>query len=70
MNDRHDTTHGSFKVALACGGTGGHLFPGVAIADVLKQNGHEVLLILSDKKVDRAAAASLVHPSITLPSVA
>ncbi len=70
MNDRHDTTHFSFKIALACGGTGGHLFPGVAVADVLKQNGHEVLLILSDKKVDRAAAASLGHPSITLPSVA
>lgn len=70
MNDNHDTTHQSFKVALACGGTGGHLFPGVAIADVLKQNGHEVLLILSDKKVDQAATSSLHHPHIKLPSMA
>ena len=70
MNDCDDTTPRSFKVALACGGTGGHLFPGVAIADVLKQNGHEVFLILSDKKVDQAASSSIHHPHITLPSVA
>ncbi len=44
------------KVIIACGGTGGHLFPGIAVAQELKSRGHEVLLIISEKKVDAQAS--------------
>lgn len=45
------------KVVIACGGTGGHLFPGIAVAEALEGRGHEVLLLISKKSVDREASA-------------
>ena len=45
------------NVAIACGGTGGHLFPGLAVAEQLLREGHEVLVLVSKKDVDRHAAA-------------
>lgn len=44
------------KVLIACGGTGGHLFPGVAVAQELKARGHQVRLLISEKKVDASAS--------------
>lgn len=44
------------KVIIACGGTGGHLFPGIAVAQELESRGHEVLLLISEKKVDAEAS--------------
>ncbi len=43
------------RIAIACGGTGGHLFPGIAIAQALHQRGHEVLLLVSAKQIDAVA---------------
>ncbi len=37
---------------LSCGGTGGHLSPGIALAQGLSERGHEVTLFISQKKVD------------------
>ena len=42
-------------VAIACGGTGGHLFPGLAVADQLRQRGCDVALLISPKDVDQQA---------------
>ena len=57
-------------VAIACGGTGGHLFPGLAVARQLRQAGCDVALLISPKEVDqqavKAAAGMTVH---TLPAV-
>ena len=44
------------NIIIACGGTGGHLFPGIAVAQELKSRGHEVLLLISEKKVDARAS--------------
>jgi UDP-N-acetylglucosamine--N-acetylmuramyl-(pentapeptide) pyrophosphoryl-undecaprenol N-acetylglucosamine transferase len=46
------------KVAIACGGTGGHLFPGLAVAEVLRNRGHEVLLLISEKQIDAIAVGN------------
>jgi UDP-N-acetylglucosamine--N-acetylmuramyl-(pentapeptide) pyrophosphoryl-undecaprenol N-acetylglucosamine transferase len=37
---------------LSCGGTGGHLSPGIALAEGLLQRGHSVTLLISRKRVD------------------
>ena len=41
---------------IACGGTGGHLFPGIAVAEELRSRGHDALLLISEKQVDREGA--------------
>jgi UDP-N-acetylglucosamine--N-acetylmuramyl-(pentapeptide) pyrophosphoryl-undecaprenol N-acetylglucosamine transferase len=58
-------------VAIACGGTGGHLFPGLAVAGQLRQRGCRVALLISPKDVDQQAVQSARDLEIiTLPAVA
>src|SRR5512140_562744 len=58
------------RVAIACGGTGGHLFPGLAISDELKRRGCGVTLLISAKEVDQVAVRGLPQEELlTLPSV-
>lgn len=45
-------------VAIACGGTGGHLFPGLAVAGLLVGSGCAVQLLISSKEVDREGVRS------------
>ena len=45
-------------VAIACGGTGGHLFPGLAVAEQLKLRGCDIALLISPKDVDQQAVKS------------
>ena len=45
------------RVVIACGGTGGHLFPGVAVGGELHSRGMAVTLVVSEKEVDRVGLA-------------
>lgn len=40
------------RICIACGGTGGHLFPGLSIAEEFQRQGHAVRLYLSEKSID------------------
>jgi len=57
-------------IAIACGGTGGHLFPGLAVAQQLQERGCAVALLISPKEVDQQAVKSVLGMEIfTLPAV-
>ncbi len=61
----------SLNILIACGGTGGHLFPGIAVAQELRQRGHNPILLISQKKVDREAIAKYTDMEyITTPAIA
>jgi UDP-N-acetylglucosamine--N-acetylmuramyl-(pentapeptide) pyrophosphoryl-undecaprenol N-acetylglucosamine transferase len=57
------STPNPLHVLIACGGTGGHLFPGIAVGEVLSARGHDVTLLISEKKIDSLAASG--HRGLT-----
>lgn len=58
------------RIAIACGGTGGHLYPGLAVGGRLLERGAEVTLLVADKAVDRRAVEyDRRFRVVTLPGV-
>ncbi len=56
------------KIAISCGGTGGHIFPGLATAVELRERGHEVTLWMAGKDIERDAVKDWPGPIVTIPS--
>ncbi len=45
------------RFLISCGGTGGHLSPGIALAEGLRARGHDSRLLISRKQVDARLSA-------------
>lgn len=57
-------------VAIACGGTGGHLFPGMAVGGQLQRRGCDVALLISPKEIDQQGVKAVAGMEVaTLPAV-
>ena len=56
------TPHGIMsRFVIACGGSGGHLAPGIAIAEALIEEGHRCWLLVSKKGIDARMIESYPH---------
>lgn len=51
------------RFLISCGGTGGHLSPGIALAEGLQSRGHQPVLLISHKKVDTRLVEKYPHLS-------
>lgn len=51
------------RVLIAAGGTGGHLFPGVAVAKILRDRGHRVHFVVKQDRDSQAFLAREGFPS-------
>ena len=49
------------RFLITCGGTGGHLSPGISLAEGLQARGHETVLLISRKQVDSRLSAKYPH---------
>lgn len=73
MADIRDIT--GRKLVIACGGTGGHLFPGIAVAEEWEQRGGKALLLISEKQIDALASEGHGHlrfermPAVAMPGL-
>ena len=66
---KNEQTH-NLRLVITGGGTGGHLFPGISLAQAMMRTNPEckVLFIGTERKIDRAALADLGFATTTIRS--
>jgi len=53
------------KIVVTCGGTGGHAFPGLAVAEELRRRGHEVSLWASGRDIESSVLSGWDGPGFS-----
>lgn len=56
------------KIVVACGGSGGHTYPGFATARELQAQGHDVILWLAGQKIENTVTSVWSGPVQTIPA--
>ncbi|MDD5546715.1 MAG: undecaprenyldiphospho-muramoylpentapeptide beta-N-acetylglucosaminyltransferase [Candidatus Omnitrophica bacterium] len=68
MNPDHNVYKNGMKILIACGGTGGHIFPGLSLAQEIKERGAgEVLLVGTDHPLEMRLFGSFDIPYRLMP---
>jgi UDP-N-acetylglucosamine--N-acetylmuramyl-(pentapeptide) pyrophosphoryl-undecaprenol N-acetylglucosamine transferase len=57
-------------IGIACGGTGGHLYPGLAVAEKLAESGHQIRIYISNKEIDKTVMRQYPqYEHVALPTI-
>ena len=54
------------KVLIVTGGTGGHIYPALALADYMKQEGHEIVFVGNDDRMEATMIPEHGYPFFAL----
>ncbi len=64
-----DTMGNVMKIAMVAGGTGGHIYPAITLADCLKKRGHEIIFLGSSDRMEKDVIPSYGYKFIPLDIV-